>query len=491
MTDNAMQKSMSVSTKQTFQKAFTNIADPLTMAESFVQMQPVYYDASKLWWLWDTEKSCWTHVDDVDIMNAVDEILDIVGTVIPQHRTMILDALQRIGRKNKPKTPAKTWIQFKDTVVDIVTGKTFLATPEYFMTNPIPWESGDSEETPTLDKIFTEWVGEEYLLTLQQLAAYCLLPDYPLRRIFCLLGDGSNGKSKYQEFIRRFIGSENTTASEFDIIATSRFESSRLYKRLACFMSELNYVHFHKTAAFKRLTGQDFIGFEFKHKPHFEGFTYAKIIIATNSLPTTSDTTTGFYHRWIIILFPNYFSEKIDILETIPEQEYKNFARKSIRLLQGLLHDGEFSKEGTLEHKKTEYERHSNSVKEFIKTDCELGIDFYVPYSEFYTGYIAYTKANNLRTLTKPKVGKLLRDAGYEVERRTIREPVLLEDGAIDGSRTMYRSVHVIEGLQIKIKQNNTHITNNTILPTYFTNKETNTKQGNIGNNGNTKEDKH
>ncbi len=42
-------------------------------------------------------------------------------------------------------------------------------------------------ETPTIDKIFEEWVGEEYVKTLYQIIAYCLLPDYPMNRLFCFI----------------------------------------------------------------------------------------------------------------------------------------------------------------------------------------------------------------------------------------------------------------------------------------------------------------
>ncbi|KKK82765.1 hypothetical protein LCGC14_2800130, partial [marine sediment metagenome] len=46
---------------------------------------------------------------------------------------------------------------------------------------------------------------------------------------------------------------------------------------------------------------------EFKGKDIFDFRNYAKLIMATNSLPPTGDKTEGFYRRWKIIDFPKQF----------------------------------------------------------------------------------------------------------------------------------------------------------------------------------------
>ena len=84
----------------------------------------------------------------------------------------------------------------------------------------------------------------------------------------------------------------------------SRFESFKLYKKLVCTMGETNFNVLNKTSLLKKLTGQDLIGFEFKNKKPFDDYNYAKIMIASNSLPVSSDTSEGFYRRWMILDFP-------------------------------------------------------------------------------------------------------------------------------------------------------------------------------------------
>jgi len=81
--------------------------------------------------------------------------------------------------------------------------KEFEASPRYFVTNPIPQsiENGGVMETPNMDRIFEEWVGKGNVEQLYEILAYSLLPDYPIHRLFCFIGEGLNGKIKIPTII--------------------------------------------------------------------------------------------------------------------------------------------------------------------------------------------------------------------------------------------------------------------------------------------------
>jgi len=110
-----------------------------------------------------------------------------------------------------------------------------------------------------------------------------------------------------------------------------------------------NFNELSKTSILKKLTGQDLIGFEYKNKNPFEERNYAKILISTNNLPETTDKTIGFYRRWMIVDFPNSFSEQEDILSKIPEEEYESLALKCAHILKDLLDERKFHNEGSIE----------------------------------------------------------------------------------------------------------------------------------------------
>ena len=157
-------------------------------AEIFNEIQPIFYDKNGLWWLWNSDEYRWKVVDDVDILNMIS---DATGEdiITPKNRTIILNSLKQEGRKRIPQQIKPTWIQFKDTIVDIETNERINADSKYFITNPIPYAlpEDDLQDTPVMDRIFKEWVGESHIRTLYEIISYCMLSDYPINRLFCFI----------------------------------------------------------------------------------------------------------------------------------------------------------------------------------------------------------------------------------------------------------------------------------------------------------------
>ena len=404
----------------TFKKA-TTLFTKKGQAKEFNKIQPLFYDKSGLWWLWDTNMKYWSIVDEIDILNMIS---DTTGedTINSKNRNEILNSLKQEGRKNIPKKIKPSWIQFKNIIVDYKTGEKFEASPEYFVTNPIPWELHEEniEETPKMDEIFKEWVGEEHIKTLYQILAYCLLPSYPIHRLFCLIGDGMNGKSCFLRLLSKFIGPENITATELDVLLTSRFEITRLHKKLVCVMGETNFSELSKTSLIKKLTGQDIIGFEYKNKNPFEDNNYAKILIATNNLPITTDKTVGFYRRWCIIDFPNSFSEEEEILDRIPNKEYSSLALKSLITLKDLLNTRRFHKEGSVKERTKKYEEKSDFLQKFLDEFIIENLSEHITKADFYKKFTDWCIENRHRKMAENTLGKKMKEYGIEAGRKYV-----------------------------------------------------------------------
>ena len=397
--------------------AIRSFTDKLHLAEQFVEIIPIYYDRNNLWWVWNFVKKCYVMTDEVDILNKID-YSSPANVVSSKERTEIINALKQIARRNAPEEIKPTWIQFREEIIDLETGNRFLATPKYFITNPIPHKLGKCSDTPTMDRIFAEWVGVDYVKTLYEIIAYCMIPDYPIHRLFCFIGSGMNGKSCFLSLLKKFIGGENCTSTELDTLLNSRFEITKLHKKLVCLMGETNFNEMNKTSMLKKLTGGDFIGFEYKNKTPFEAYNYAKILIATNNLPTTTDKTIGFYRRWMIIDFPNQFTEQKQILEEIPEQEYCNLGLKCVGVLMDLLKKREFHKEGTVEERKKRYESKSNFLQSFIEKFTEQDENGYITKNDFFKKFSGWSKENRHRELSETSVGLQMKKLGIESEKK-------------------------------------------------------------------------
>jgi P4 family phage/plasmid primase-like protien len=389
-----------------------------TQSKQLEKLQPYFFDRSGMFWLWDKPNYCWKLSNEVDILNMIEAATN-EDIITSKNRAEIINSLKQQGRKNIPKEIEKTWIQFRDKIYDVKTGESFDASPEYFITNPIPFSVSGDPRTPKLDEIFEQWVGKDYVETLYEIIAYCLLPSYPLHRLFCFIGSGMNGKSKFLGLLRNFLGDNNICSTELDTLIHSRFEITRLHKKLVCQMGETNFDELSKTSIIKKLTGQDTIGFEYKNKNPFEDLNYAKILIATNNLPVTTDKTLGFYRRWLIIDFPNKFSEKKDILNEIPMEEYNNLATKSIINLNKILDKREFHNEGNIEERMKKYEDHSDFLKTFLTNFVKEDFGGHITKADFKKKFDSWCKEMGHRYMADNTLGKKMKEREYEWSRKS------------------------------------------------------------------------
>jgi putative DNA primase/helicase len=419
--------------------------DKKNLAKQFIDHQPIYFDNSKMWWVWNIKMNKWELKDETDLLNNVSDI-STADTIKSKEKQEILEAFKQVSRRHAPAEIKKSWVQFDDMIFDFETGMSAPASSDYFITNPIPWKLTKEKDikTPNMDRIFEEWVGKESVQTLYEILAYCLIPDYPIHRIFCFIGAGMNGKSCFLNLLRKFVGSSNCCSTELDTLLTSRFEVTRLHKKLVCQMGETNFNEMDKTSTLKKLSGGDLIGFEYKNKDPFEDINYAKIMISTNNLPSTNDKTIGFYRRWMIVDFPNQFDEKKDILSEIPDEEYEHLAAKCCSILKDLLKKREFTNEGSIDDRMQRYEDRSNPIQKFISEFCDSDdADHFTTKSMFETKLNLYLKDNKLRSMTDVAISRYMKKHSYNDGRARIK---WFED---DGKIT-HRQARVWYGIKLK-----------------------------------------
>lgn len=395
----------------------TNYADN---AKLFWESQPYFYDEAGMFWLWNRELTKWEMADEVDMMRIFDDALGFQGqTITSACKNNHLEAFKRYGREMCPADAPVTWVQFRDKIFDIKTKTTFPATPAYFTCNPIPYSLGESADTPVLDKMVEEWVGKEYVQTLYEIIAYCCLIDYPIHLIFCFIGCGRNGKTTFQTMIRKFIGIDNISSTELDALLDSRFESCKLYKKLVTVVGETNFNMLERTTLLKKLSGQDLVGIEFKNKKPIDAVNYAKILINSNSLPTSLDNSEGFYRRFMIIDFPNEFPEGKDILHIVPEVEYNNLAVKITKILPELLERHSFTNQGSVIERRQKYILSSNPLAKFLELTCEKGVHNFVRYGELFNAYQAFLFKLKRRQVTNKEFKNVLSEENLLIERTT------------------------------------------------------------------------
>ena len=391
------------------------LLDRITQTQEYYNSNPFFYDRNKIWFCWNKKKYKWEKSDEVDILA---NIYDDAGADITtsKERTEITNALKHVGRKNTPMELEGVWIQYKDTLYNIENKEQKEATPKFFITNPIPYEMGESEDTPEIDKLFVSWVGEEHKQELYEIFAFAQAPKYFIHRIICLIGSGSNGKSTLLSLLRNYLDDDNVVSSSLDALMKVRFEGSKLYKKLVCLMGETNFGTLTQTDYIKGLSGEDKMRIEFKGKDGFDAVNNAKLILATNSLPATNDKTVGFYRRWKIINFNNQFKKEKDVLKEIPEEEYNNLAKKCFRIIQEMWVKRIFTNDGNFEERKANYEKHSNPLMIFMENKFEKDINSDYIVDDFREELGEFLTEGGFRIMSPKEITRRLVDNGYEIK---------------------------------------------------------------------------
>lgn len=410
--------------------------------ETLVHDIGIYYDTHGFFWLWNEDKFKWEIADETDIMNAIDQYVDYQEkTFLSSIKTMILELLRREGRLNQPQEMCDDLIQFKNTIINIKTMETITADKQYFSKFTIPWNLGNSENTPIIDKLFHEWVSpnDDSVETLYDFVAFSMSPTYFPHRICALIGEGRNGKTTYLSIITKLLGDENVCASDLDELLNNRFASFALYGKLLCWLSETDLSLMKKTGKMKALTGSDNISFEPKGKSTFNGKNTAKLVVAANTLPLSEDLSYAFFSRWLILKFPNTFTEKKDLTHIIPDVEFENLAFKCMNRLSRINKTGEFKNEKAPEFREEEYRKASTPVLQFIEDFCDVGYNKKVQKTLFQEALRHYLEKNQRRALTPHAIAAMLKASGYEIVRENIY--------AQNNERT---TIQVIYGLDLK-----------------------------------------
>jgi len=424
--------------------------------QQFYEQQPFFFNKNGMFVVWDEELKKYDMCDEVDMLNGMSKIG--ADTISSKTKTEIINALKQFGRKRIPIDAPVTWVQFKGKIHNYKTGEMFDASPEYFITNPIPFDLGKCEETPTIDNLLIEWVGEEYKTTLEEIIAYSVSSDQFMQRLIALVGGGSNGKGTFLKLLVKFLGEDNTTSSELKELSSNQFETAVIYKKLLCIMGEVSYDDLKNTNQLKKLAGEDPIRYCFKGKTPFTEKSSTTLVSATNSLPMTPDKTMGFYRKWLIVDFPNQFTEiKHGIIESIPEVEFENLAKKVFRILNEMYKSQKFTNEGSFEERMSRYEERSNPIARFIESECEEIMGESTELRVFSNKFNEYAKNNHLRILSVRQIGKTLRDEGFEMGKRAFN---------IEGGNKT--SKQVILNLFLK----NTENTKNTETSSHFPRRE-------------------
>jgi putative DNA primase/helicase len=235
--------------------------------------------------------------------------------------------------------PVVDYINYTNGMLDWRTGELLPHAPHYGSTVqlPVAWEP--DAEAPVFDEFLRGVLSPDYAKLAWEMIGYLMMNGNPLQVAFLMLGSGQNGKGTLLRVITNLLGRENTSAQSLDSLSNNRFAPANLFGMLANLAGDIDATYLEKTAAFKKLTGEDEFDGEHKYGAAFNFVSWAVPVFSANKTPGSADTSHGYLRRWKIIEFDRTIeeSERIPGLSQALSAELPGIAAIGVKHLKELM----------------------------------------------------------------------------------------------------------------------------------------------------------
>lgn len=249
---------------------------------------------------------------------------------------------------------------------------------------------------------------------LVDLMGYALTRKNRFNLFFVCVGDGGNGKTTFGNVLNALLGKDAVATLTLQQITSNRFAPAQLDGKLVNLCDDLPYNKpLEATGILKVLTGEGTMSAENKGQPLFDLRFGGKLISMGNRLPPTSEDTTAFWRRAVVIPFDETFLE--DDPRRDPDLEEKLVAElpgilnRALEGLRRVQSRRKFDPKGLFSNSKEEWRMRADPIRQFVLTTREVGRDLYVPSDDLYRDYVAWTQESEENAVDKKVFGKHLK----------------------------------------------------------------------------------
>ena len=349
---------------------------------------------------------------------------EVIRSIKANQRTEVLKYLEVRIPEDENVLMQENLIAFKNGVLNFKTGELLPFSPEYLVTNKIPWdynpEAYDELLDITLDKISCG--DKEIRMLLEECAGYCLYRKNKLQKSFILTGEGSNGKSTYLEALKTMLGRQNYSALDLGEL-DDRFSTVMMTGKLANIGDDINneFLNGKTLAVFKKIVTANEIKAENKGEDAFTFKPYTKLLFSANSIPRMVSKGFGAIKRRILIIpFNAHFSKEDPDFNPDIDDQLKNSASMEYLInlaLAGLkraLNNKGFTESQKVIEEVEEFEKDNNPVLGWLDSLGEESDDDLISYfgrtplTELYISYDSYCCQNGFKSLSNRELSKQL-----------------------------------------------------------------------------------
>lgn len=375
----------------------------------------------------------------------------------------------RVDRAQLWERPLADRLNLKNGILHLETGELKPHTPEFLSLVQLPVEYDPEATCPAWDRFCkSTFPKDAYEANVHwQIVAWLIDLNTSIQKALLLLGDGGNGKSVYLGNLASFLGERNVTNKSLHFLENNRFATAALQGRLANICPDLPSAHLSETIMFKAIVGGDRIPAEYKHGENFDFLPFCKLLFSANHPPRSSDSSDGFYRRWLTIPFNKTFKgeervprAKLDAALQKPE-ELSGLLNKALQWLPHVRKKG-ITETPSMKEALKEFREVTDPFSVWVRDYLVEHPEIYVSCSDLRKHYNQTAKKEGWPPMNKTSFGIHIKQEfpKVEVKRRTLaggRERCYIGIGLQEGGR----SVRSSDYLQRKSKQEDAHTGNN------------------------------
>lgn len=341
-----------------------------TLADDIVGVGPLAVGGDDL--LWSYAGGVWSPARHV----ARDRAAKLMGELFRNSHARNAETLIRAYAPRIACEPIGELVNFRNGLLDWRSGELRSHTPDVLSTVQLPVNYNPDATCPAFDRFLAEVVPADMIDIVWELIGYLVFSGNPLHKAVMLMGGGNNGKGTFLHVLEKLLGGKrNITAVSLHDLVNTRFSTASLYGKLANIAGDIDGSYLESTATFKAITGGDTVSAEHKGRDRFDFTPWAVPVFSANKIPSSADTTVGYFRRWLVLPFPHDFTGREDRnldhrLSTPAELE--GIAAKAIAALPRLLDRGDFELGESANAAREEFARRVDQVRTWIDECCKV-----------------------------------------------------------------------------------------------------------------------
>lgn len=264
---------------------------------------------------------------------------------------------------------------------------------------------------------------EEIIECLQKALGYSLSGSTKEQCMFLCYGNGSNGKTTFQEIINHIMGEYGDNVNS-DVLMQQKTQTNNSFTIAK--LKDARYVETDETdegeklseGIVKRMTGGGQMSAAFKYANEFSFMPKFKIWLATNNKPIIRGTDLGIWRRIFPFPFIHTFTEEEKDKE-LPEKLAKEADKILGWCIKGFqIYDSlkTIKKPKCLEDEIKEYQEQMDVVAQFLNSECLFNPTSNCMCRDAYKAYKMWCIDNNAFCMSEMKFSKELEKKGYKVK---------------------------------------------------------------------------